>query len=78
MDTKLSYINQNHKYKPQPVRGYNSQKPQWKFFKNQMKELNCDEPIKQQWIMKRPEKMERHNLSMYTKTSLLRTRFCLN
>ena len=41
MDTKLSYINQNKKYKPHPVRGYNLQKPQWKFKKNQMKELNC-------------------------------------
>lgn len=37
-----------------------------------------EDPIKQQWTMKRPKKMERHNLSVDTKTSLSRSRFCLN
>lgn len=38
---KIIIYKSNQKYKPQPVREYNLQKPQWKIFKNQMKELNC-------------------------------------
>lgn len=33
MDTKLSYISRIKKYKPQPVREYNLQKPQMENFK---------------------------------------------